>query len=103
MLFKRPKGASLTLVSLAHLWFNSRVAERVEIPARLRAWREHHKISQKQAAERLDMPFGTYLTYESGRRGKGMAKFQYDRLIRLTTIEGEAGNSTNDAAGGARN
>src|SRR5260370_20043834 len=47
-------------------------AERVNIPERLVNYRKRLELTQEEAAKRLGLPLGTYLTYEKGRRGKRM-------------------------------
>ena len=43
-------------------------AERVSIPERLVNHRKRLGLTQEQAARKLGIPLGTYLTYEQGRR-----------------------------------
>jgi transcriptional regulator with XRE-family HTH domain len=56
----------------------------VDIPTRLKRWRKHEQITQKEAAGRLSIPVGTYINYEQGHRKPESAARNY--LIEKTDI-----------------
>jgi transcriptional regulator with XRE-family HTH domain len=60
------------------------MAERENIPERLVAWRRRENLTQKEAAIRLGLPYGTYVGYEQDHRGKSMNEHRYLYIIEKT-------------------
>lgn len=63
------------------------MAKRVNLSTRLKRWRKAKGFTLEVAASELGLKTGTYIEYESGRRGKKMNQLLYDTLILKTELE----------------
>ena len=60
------------------------MARRENIPKRLVNWRHRENLTQKEAAIRLGLSYGTYVGYEQNHRGKSMNEHRYFHIIEKT-------------------
>lgn len=63
--------------------------KRVDIGRRIKRWRKHNGLTQKQVAKILKISIKTVQDYEQGRRGHGISQWWYRLLMKETKITKE--------------
>jgi transcriptional regulator with XRE-family HTH domain len=63
--------------------------KRINVGRRVKRWRKHNRLTQKEAAKILQISVKTIQDYEQGRRGKGISQGWYGLLMKLTKITNE--------------
>jgi DNA-binding XRE family transcriptional regulator len=85
-------NAAIINVAVKKFQFPWLPQNRVNVGRRVKRWRKHNRLTQKEAAERLGISIKTIQDYEQERRGHKISYHWYNMLIELTKVSPRKSN-----------